>query len=72
MDLDHSCSNTGLLVDHANTGGWAGGTGRDGSLRHGIEFEPLCNIYGLWSDGAFRDAPAAPRDSRSGMWSHGP
>ena len=24
--LEHSCTNTGLLVDHAGTGEWAGGT----------------------------------------------
>ena len=66
--LNHSCTNTGLLVDHAGTGEWDGGTTGDGAFRHGIEFEPLCNIYGLWSDGAFRTSPAAPSDSRTGMW----
>ena len=64
----HSCTNTGLLVDHAGTGEWLGGTTGDGAYRHGIEWEPICNIYGTWADGAFQVSPAAPRDSRTGMW----
>jgi hypothetical protein len=66
--LEHSCTNTGLLVDHAGTGEWAGGTTGDGAFRHGAEWEPLCNIYGIMADGAFQVVPAAPSDSRTGMW----
>ena len=66
--IDHSCTNTGLLVDHAGTGEWEGGTTGDGAFRHGAEWEPLCNIYSILADGAFQDIPAAPIDSRTGMW----
>ena len=66
--IDHSCTNTGLLVDHAGTGKWEGGTTGDGAFRHGAEWEPLCNIYSILADGAFQDIPAAPQDSRTGMW----
>ena len=66
--LGHSCTNTGLLVDHAGTGEWEGGTTGDGAFRHGAEWEPLCNIYGVMADGAFQVIPAAPGDSRTGMW----